>query len=32
VPLEDTSGSGLSLGLATGQQVQELVPLLMEET
>jgi len=32
VPLEDTSGSGLSLGLATGQQVQELVPLLMDET
>ena len=31
VPLEDTSGSGLSLGLATGQQVQELVPLLMDE-
>jgi DNA gyrase subunit A len=32
VPLQDTSGSGLSLGLATGQQVQELVPLLMDET
>ena len=31
VPLQDTSGSGLSLGLATGQQVQELVPLLMDE-
>jgi len=31
VPLEDTSGSGLNLGLATGQQVQELVPLLMDE-
>ena len=31
VPLQDTSGSGLSLGLATGQQVQELVPLLLEE-
>ena len=32
VPLEDTSGSGISLGLATGQQLQELVPLLMDET
>ena len=32
VPLQDTSSSGLSLGLATGQQVQELVPLLMDET
>ena len=31
VPLQDTSGSGLSLGLATGQQVQELVPLLLDE-
>jgi DNA gyrase subunit A len=31
VPLQDTSGSGLSLGLATGQQVRELVPLLMDE-
>jgi DNA gyrase subunit A len=31
VPLEDPTGSGLSLGLATGQQVQELVPLLMDE-
>jgi len=31
IPLEDTSGSGLSLGLAPGQQVQELVPLLMAE-
>ncbi|MCX5950501.1 MAG: DNA topoisomerase 4 subunit A [Cyanobacteria bacterium] len=29
VPLEDTSGSGLNLGLAPGQQVQELIPLLM---
>ena len=32
IPLEDTSGSGLSLGLAQGQQVQELVPLLMAES
>ena len=31
IPLEDTSGSGLSLGLAPGHQVQELVPLLMAE-
>lgn len=31
VPLEDTSGSGLSLGLTPGQQVQELVPMLMDE-
>jgi DNA gyrase subunit A len=32
VPLEDTSGSGLNLGLAPGQQVQELIPLLMGES
>jgi DNA gyrase subunit A len=32
IPLEDTSGSGLSLGLAPGQQVQELVPLLMADS
>ncbi len=31
LPLEDTFGSGLSIGLGPGQQVQELVPLLMEE-